>query len=83
MVSSVGCVANLARVVRRRQLWRYVNNSPPGQRWVRNSVLADTVEAIIGAVYIDGGELAAKRLKDTWGLLRMDLSAVSQRLDRF
>ena len=44
----------------------------------RNSILADALEAIIGAAYLDGGISACRAIIDNWFKSRLDLLSLDQ-----
>ncbi len=71
----------LARVARDRlDLGRFIRLGPGELKsggWRRSSILSDTLEALIGAVYLDGGMEACKRV--VLNLLEEELVAVSPR----
>ena len=67
-ISNVASNSNLAIVGRQHCLDRYINPTP-GTVEISNGTIADTVEAIIGAVYLDGGLGAAKQVMERLGLL--------------
>ncbi len=75
MKSRLVCGANLARVATDRALGDHIlmsrGEEATGGR-ERASILADTVEAVIGAVYLDGGLEAARNVLDAWMLQDAD-----------
>jgi ribonuclease-3 len=73
MKSKLVCGASLAKVAAQQELGVHVlmsqGEEATGGR-ARASILADLVEAIIGAVYLDGGLAAARGLVEDWVLDR-------------
>jgi ribonuclease III len=67
--SKLVCGASLARVAQRLELGDHIlmsrGEAATGGR-DRDSILADAVEAIIGAVYLDGGLEAAQGVVERW-----------------
>jgi ribonuclease III len=61
--------ANLTRLGRSVGLDGYFNPNPSQNGTVTNSQVADSVEAVIGAVYEDGGEDALGIVMERFGLL--------------
>lgn len=75
MKSKLVCGASLAKVAGQQELGVHVlmsqgEESTGGRE--RASILADLVEALIGAVYLDGGLPAARRLVTDWVLDQAD-----------
>ena len=61
--------ANLARLGRVVRLETFVNSNPSQHGSVSDGQISDSVEAIIGAVYMDGGEQALEGVMRIFGLL--------------
>lgn len=73
---------SLARVARQLDIGEQLNlgggeRKSGGQR--RDSILADALEALIGAVYLDGGLLAARQRVEAW--LIGEIDQLSQQLE--
>ncbi len=72
LVSSVGTNENLDIVGRRHGLSRLINDNPAQRakgEGISPLTMAGTVEAIIGAVYIDGGMRAVSGVMQNLGLM--------------
>jgi len=59
--------SNLNRIGRELGLQRFINNG--GYTGTGGKVIADTIEAILGAIYLDSGKEKAKDVIDALGLL--------------
>ena len=68
VVSSVGSNANLDAIGRGHGLDQFVVTNPSSWGAVAPGTMASTVEAILGAVYLDGGMDAVKLVMRTLGL---------------
>ncbi len=60
--------SNLAAIGYRLGLEPFINPAG-GARSISHGTMADSMEAIIGAVYLDGGLTAATNVMETLGLL--------------
>lgn len=68
VVSSVGANANLATIGLQHSLDRFVVGSPGSGGVVSAGIMASTVEAILGAAYLDAGITAVVQIMRTLGL---------------
>jgi len=68
VVSSIGSNANLAAIGLQHHLDRFVVTSPASLGAVSAGTLASTVEAILGAAYLDAGMTAVVQIMRTLGL---------------
>ena len=68
VVSAVGSNANLEAVGRHNGLDQFVNTNPSSWGAVSSGTMAHTVEAILGAVYLDGGMNSVQQVMRTLGL---------------
>lgn len=68
IVSFVGANANLDTVGRTHGLDRFVVTNPASRGAVSHGTMATTVEAILGAAYLDGGMVAVIQTMRTLGL---------------
>lgn len=81
MRASLVCGRTLAEVAREMNLGDYLNLGPGELKsggWRRDSILADAVEAIIGAIVEDTGEAASQRVLLGW--FEQRLTTVSPKL---
>lgn len=68
ILSQVASNANLDRIGRQRGLERFVNCNPSQSQVVPLATMATTVEAILGAVYLDGNLKQVGEVMQTLGL---------------
>lgn len=68
-VSHASNNSNLSKLGQRFGLESLINSNPCQQGSVSESQVADTVEALVGAVYVDGGEDACEGVLEKLGLL--------------
>lgn len=66
--SATGSNTNLSATGRLHGLERYVVSNPSQWGVVSSGTMADTMEAILGALYLDGGIRSVKRVINTLGL---------------
>lgn len=69
VLSEVATNANLDRVGRERGLQRFVNNNPSQRHVVSPITMAATMEAILGAVYLDSDLEKVGEVMQTLGLV--------------
>lgn len=68
IVSDVGSNANLDRIGREAGLDMFINTNPAQGRTISPVTMTATVEAVLGAVYLDGDMDAVKRVMEKLGL---------------
>lgn len=68
MIGDVGSNANLDRIGRQNGLHKYVNMNPSQGHAVSPITMTATVEAILGAVYLDSGMEDVRKVMQTLGL---------------
>lgn len=68
MVAAVVVHTNLDTVGRQHGLDRFVVTNPASQGAVSSGIMADTMRAILGAVYLDAGMTAVVQVMRTLGL---------------
>jgi len=68
MVSYVGSNTNLDRVGRENGLDMYINTNPAQGRTMSPITMTVTVEAVLGAVYLDSGMDDVKKVMEKLGL---------------
>ena len=69
IVQTVLTNSNMDRVARLQGLDRFVNRNPSQGQMVSANVLTATLEAIIGAVWLDSDLATVKRVMRTLGLV--------------
>ena len=69
ILQRIGSNANLDRVGRRHGLDAFVCRNPAQGRSVSPITMRATVEAILGAVYLDGGIGSVSQVMETLGLV--------------
>ena len=68
-VANFGSNANLTQIGRTKGLDACVHNNPSAWGVVSNGVMAQTVEAVLGAVWLDSGEDAMGAVRDVMSTL--------------
>lgn len=68
-LAQVACNANLDRTGRQFGLQRFVNSNPSQGKIVSPITMAATVEAILGAVYLDSSLEKVREVMQTLGLV--------------
>ena len=68
-LSQVACNANLDRIGRQLGLQRFVNGNPSQGQVVSPITMAATMEAILGAVYLDSNLETVGEVMQTLGLI--------------
>ena len=69
IVARVGSNANLDRVGRLRWLGDFICGNPAQAGYISPKTMSDTVEAILGAVYLDGGIHKVSQVMQNLGLV--------------
>ncbi|KAI9818400.1 MAG: hypothetical protein M1827_000458 [Pycnora praestabilis] len=69
VVSDVGSNVNLDRVGRANGIDACINKNPAQGRMVSPGTMTATIEAILGAVYLDSGMIAAAQVMQTLSLV--------------
>jgi ribonuclease III len=69
IVSRLSSNNHLATIGKNLGLERCINPNPSQKDVINDSLVADTVEAIIGAVFLDGGLEASERVMEILGVL--------------
>ena len=69
IVQQIGSNANLDHVGRLHGLDAFVCRNPAQGNYVSPSTMTATVEAILGAVYLDGGIGSVSQVMETLGLV--------------
>ena len=67
-IQNIGSNANLDRVGREHGLSTLINTNPSQGSFVSPVTMSATVEAILGAVYLDDGMETVKQVMQTLGL---------------
>lgn len=68
MISCVGSNTNLDRIGRENGLDMYINTNPSQGRTISPVTMTATVEAVLGAVYLDSGMDDVKQVMEKLGL---------------
>ncbi len=80
-LSQVASNANLDRIGRQRGLHRYVNSNPSQRQVVSPITMAATMEAILGAVYLDNNLEKVWEVMQTLGLVPLASQDAGESID--